>query len=243
MARLAPENAERRLRRHITSIYDTTTGENMTNIELSLHIEANYPISGRGGPRKPWYGVGVNDADYATQPMVNGVQLCEPAYRAWVSMLRRAYGKSTQKIRPTYVGVTVCKEWHSFSAFRAWWLANYRDGWHLDKDLLVVGNREYGPSACVYIPSLINTFTIDCGASRGEFPIGVCLRKTGRYQSSCCNPITGKQHTIGYFTTPEAAHDAWLRYKLELADQLKPDMDAIDKRIYPNVVKIIKAAI
>ena len=29
--------------------------------------------------------------------------------------------------------------------------------------------------------------------------------------------------------------------KLALADQLKPEMDAIDKRIYPNVVAIIKA--
>ena len=44
-------------------------------------------------------------------------------------------------------------------------------------------------------------------------------------------------------TTPEAARDAWLKCKLELADQLKPDMDAIDPRIYNNVVAIIKAAI
>ena len=45
MARLAPENAERRLRRHITSIYDTTTGDDMNKVELSLHLEANYPAN------------------------------------------------------------------------------------------------------------------------------------------------------------------------------------------------------
>lgn len=214
----------------------------MTSVELSLHIEKNYPISGRGSPRKPLYGVGVNDADYATQPMVNGVNLCDPAYRSWSGMLKRAYNRKYQVTYPTYSDVTVCKQWHSFSTFRAWWLTSYREGFSLDKDLLVVGNREYGPDACIYIPGWLNSFTIDSGASRGELPIGVCLcKKTGRYRSNCRNPITGNQHMLGRFTTPEEAHSAWLEYKLALADQLKPDMDAIDPRIYNNAVAIVKA--
>lgn len=217
----------------------------MTKVELSLHLEANYPRNKSSiAMRKPIHGIGVNDADYTTTPMVNGVMLRDPAYRAWVSMLERAYDPKCHARYPTYVGVTVCKEWHSFSAFRAWWLDHYREGWQLDKDLLAPGNREYGPDACVYIPGWLNNFTIDRGASRGELPIGVSLREsTGKYQSKCSNPITGKTRHIGYFTTPKAAHDTWLRYKLELADKLKPEMDAIDKRIYPNVVTIIKALI
>ena len=125
-----------------------------------------------------------------------------------------------------------------------WWLENYREGRHLDKDILAVGNKEYGPDVCVYIPSMLNNFTIDNWASRGELPIGVHLRKpTGKYQSQCNNPITGKKHSLGYFNAPEAAHEAWLKYKLELAAQLKPEMDAIDSRIYHNVLTIIKAAV
>ena len=201
----------------------------MNNIALSLHLEKNYPISGRGRPRKPLFGVGTNDADYMTNPTVNGVMLCDPAYRAWSGMLMRAYDERYHEKQPTYSGVTVCKEWHSFRAFRAWWLANYREGYELDKDLLVVGNREYSPDACIYIPSRLNTFTIDCGAVRGEFPIGVCLNdQIGKYRSRCSNPITGKRHSLGYFTTPEEALDAWLDFKLSLAEQLKPEMDAID---------------
>ena len=215
----------------------------MNKVKLSIWIEANYPISGRGGHRKPLFGVGINDADYATRPTVNGKCAADPAYRAWSGMLERAYDPKCHARNPTYVGVTVCKEWHSFSAFRVWWLANYREGLQLDKDLLVVGNREYRPDACIYIPSMLNSFTADCGASRGEFPIGVSFcNQTGRYRSRCCNPITGKQHRLGRFTTPEAAHSAWLKCKLSLADQLKQDMDAIDQRIYHNVVTIIKAA-
>ena len=215
----------------------------MTSIELSLWIEANYPISGRGGHRKPVYGVGTNDADYITAPMANGVKLWDPAYKAWSGILQRAYSQKFHAANPTYVGVTVCKEWHSFRAFRAWWLDNYRDGFQCDKDLLVAGNREYGPDACIYVPSWLNSFTVDCGAVRGEFPIGVSFcKQTGKYKSQCCNPITGKNRNLGRFSTPKAAHEAWLTYKLALADQLKPQMDAIDQRIYPNVVTIIKAA-
>jgi hypothetical protein len=217
----------------------------MTSVELSLFIEANYPATdGSIVRRKPRYGVGVNDAHYVTTPTVDGAQLWDPAYRAWVNMVRRAYDQKFHDKHPTYVGVTVCEEWHSFSAFRAWWLLRSVEGFSLDKDLLVVGNMEYGPDACVYVPRWLNNFTEDSGASRGELPIGVSFcNQTGKYRSRCCNPIAGKKHSLGYFTTPEAAHDAWLKYKLVLADKLKSEIDAIDHRIYPNVVTIIKAAI
>ena len=215
----------------------------MTKVELSLFIEANYPVTAKStAKRKAIFGVGANDAIYVTTPTGNGVTLRDPAYIAWVNMLTRAYYQKLHDRQQTYSDVTVCKEWHSFSAFRAWWLANYREDWQLDKDLLVVGNREYGPDACIYIPAWLNTFTIDRGASRGELPIGVSTYKpTGKYQSHCCNPITGKKLHIGRFTTPEEAHETWLNYKLSLAEQLKPEMDAIDQRIYPNVVTIVKA--
>lgn len=217
----------------------------MTKVELSLFIEANYPATAISiANRKPVYGIGLNDADYAVRPVVNGVRLLDPAYIAWADMLNRAYDPKYHARHPTYSDITVCSEWHSFRAFRAWWLANYREDWQLDKDLLTVGNREYGPDACIYIPGWLNSFTIDSAASRGELPIGVSFcNQTGRYRSRCCNPITGKRRYLGRFTEPEAAYSAWLRSKLDLADQLKPEMDAIDQRIYNNAVAIIKAAI
>ena len=215
----------------------------MNKVELSLWIEANYPATAISiAGRKPLFGVGENDAHYMTAPTVNGKRIKDPAYRAWSGMLTRAYYTKYHAAYPTYSDVTVCKEWHSFSAFRAWWLENYREGWQLDKDLLAVGNKEYGPDACVYVSPWLNNFTTDHGAGRGELPIGVSIHKqTGKYRSDCCNPITGKQHGLGLFNTPEAAYESWLTYKLQLADQLKQEMDAIDQRIYPNVVTIIKA--
>ena len=216
----------------------------MTKVELSLFIEANYPATAVSiSMRKPRYGVGWHDADYTTTPMINGKLIEDPAYRSWSNMLQRAYSKRYQEKQPTYIGVTVCNEWLKFSSFREWWLENHVDGRELDKDLLAAGNREYGPGKCIYVPRWLNAFTTDSGASRGELPIGVCIYKpNGKYHSHCRNPITGKLRNLGYFTTPAAAHEAWLKFKLELAAQLKPDMDAIDQRIYPNVVTIIRAA-
>jgi len=213
----------------------------MTSVELSLFIEASYPANKSSiARRKPAYGIGINDAHYATQPMVNGAALRDPAYSSWADILTRAYSQKFHEKQPTYSDVTVCKDWHSFSAFRAWWLGNYREGWQLDKDLLMPGNREYSPDACIYIPSRLNAFTIDCGASRGKFQIGVSLHKpTGKYIAQCGNPVTGRKHRLGSFTSPEEAHEAWLNFKLELAVQLKPVMDYIDKRIYNNVRTII----
>lgn len=217
----------------------------MNKIELSIFIEANYQTNNLSiAKRKMLYGVGINDAHYTTETTANGVRLRDPAYRAWYSMIQRAYNPKHHARYPTYVGVTVCEDWQSFSAFRDWWLVSYREGFSLDKDLLTPGNREYGPDTCVYVPQWINTFTVDSGASRGEFPIGVSIHnKTGKYQSHCSNPITGKRHRLGLFTTPESAHKAWLNCKLSLAAQLKQEMDSIDERIYPNVVTIIKALI
>lgn len=217
----------------------------MTSVELSIWIEANYPTNKMSiAKRKMLYGVGANDAHYTTTPTVDGSVLCDPAYRAWYSMIQRAYDQKLHARYPTYVGVTVCEEWHSFRAFRVWWLASYREGFSLDKDLLAPGNREYSTDSCIYVPQWLNTFTVDNRASRGEFPIGVSIHnKTGKYQSHCSNPITGKRHNLGYFNTPEAAHEAWLKCKLDLAAQLKPEMDAIDQRIYQNVVTIIKTTV
>ena len=108
----------------------------MTNVDLSLFIEANHPATAMSiALRKPRYGVGVNDASYVTTPTVNGVRLRDPAYRAWANILKRAFNTKCHAAHPTYSDVTVCKEWYSFSAFRAWWLDNYCEGGHLDKDL------------------------------------------------------------------------------------------------------------
>ena len=216
----------------------------MSKIELSLWIEANFPANSKSAAmRKPVYGVGINDAKYITGPTIDGKVRPDPFYKVWTSMLQRCYDHKWQAKNPTYIGCTVHPDWLVYSVFRSWCIAHHVEGWQPDKDLLRPGNKEYCPDACIFVPNWLNSLTVDCGAARGEWPLGVYFDKQrGKFRSRCSNPITGKQHRLGYFTTPEAAHAAWLIYKLELADELKQQMDAIDHRIYPNVISIITAA-
>lgn len=185
------------------------------------------------------HGFGINDADYAVFPRVNGGRDNCPAFVTWRGILERCYSDKFHTKNPTYVGVTVCDEWRSFMKFRKWWLENHVDGWELDKDLLT-DLRMYSPETCIYVPSWLNTFTIDRGARRGEWPIGVSFEiRRGRFRAQCSNRVLGRNEYLGYFTSPDEAHNAWKSRKMELALDLKPKMDEIDHRIYPRVIEII----
>ena len=166
-------------------------------------------------------GVGINDADYPVSPRVNSKKIKCPFYRRWENMLKRCYSAVDQAKRPTYIGCTVCDEWLTFSNFKMWMEGQEWQGKQLDKDLLVEGNRVYSPDTCVFIDIMTNSFTIDCGAARGSWPIGVILHKyNGRFSARCSNPFSKEQEHLGYFACPQEAHKAWLARKHELACQL-----------------------
>lgn len=190
--------------------------------------------------RKRILGVGVNDVDFVTETKINGKRATHPAMIVWNAMLTRAYSPRYLETRPTYTGVTVCKEWLSFSAFLGWWHKNQVEGWHLDKDILT-DTKMYAPESCIYIPQWLNSLLNDHGHQRGPYMLGVSIKSNGRFSSRCNNPITAESEWLGTFDYETAAHRAWRKRKLEHAETLKPDMDAIDIRIYPRVVEIIKA--
>ena len=76
------------------------------------------------------------------------------AYMAWNGMLSRCYSEAAQERRPTYQDCTVHPEWHNFQNFAQWYHDNYpSDGgdYHLDKDIKIEGNKEYSPSACIFV--------------------------------------------------------------------------------------------
>ena len=92
------------------------------------------------------------------------------------------------------------------------------DGKSLDKDIITPRSQLYSPDTCAFVLKATNLFVIASDASRGEFPIGVDLRKsTGKYRAQCGNPFTGEKEHLGYFSTPEDAHEAWRKRKNELA--------------------------
>lgn len=100
------------------------------------------------------YGVGfIGDGSHRSR--VNGKS--SDMYNVWVSMLQRCYSEKCQKINPTYVGVTVCDEWHNFQNFAEWYSLNYVIDCHIDKDIKTKGNKVYSPEGCMFVSQKENT--------------------------------------------------------------------------------------
>ena len=198
------------------------------------------------GAQRLVFGVGINDADYVVEKRetigyVNGKQKQKlvwacPYYRVWRDMLRRCYSTKFQERWPTYKGCSVSEEWLRFSNFKRWMECQDWEGLQLDKDLLLAGNKVYSAETCVFVTSMVNTFTIDCRSSRGEWLIGVHWDKcAGKFKSQCCNPFTKKREQLGYFTSELEAHQAWLKRKLELAHLLAAEQT--DKRVAKALIE------
>jgi len=177
------------------------------------------------------YGVGIMDAPFRTQWVENGKNVHDKAYTAWHCMLQRCYSKGFLDKHPTYMGCCVCEEWLTFSCFDKWFLENYVDGFQLDKDILVSGNKIYSPDTCLFVPGWVNKFIADSGATRGEYPIGVCKFAGNKIKARCRQP-NKKSYHLGVFKTVEDAYDAWLRAKLEVLEFYKQSLDEIDNRLY-----------
>lgn len=185
------------------------------------------------GLDKKVYGVGINDADYAVTRKKDGkiIWVC-PYYKRWHSMFLRCYSTKHLKRRQTYIGCTVCDEWIYFMNFRAWMIERDWDGRHLDKDILIVGNKVYSPETCAFIHPTVNGFVNDHGRARGNLPLGVCLhRQSGKFLSICNGTFKGRSEHLGSFNTPEEAHLAWKRRKHELACQLADSEYVTDERV------------
>ena len=179
------------------------------------------------------YGFGINNVDYITRKYETIVDTygkrnqrmvwCCPFYKAWVRVLARVFSKSQIKKNPSYLDCSVSEEWRYLSNFKAWMETQDWEGKDLDKDLLVRGNRTYGPQTCIFISRKVNNFLIE-HINSGKCLVGCYFNKRdGVFQAGGKCVITGKQKYLGSYQTQEEAHAAWLAFKLKqayiLADQ------------------------
>ena len=162
-------------------------------------------------------GIGVNDSDYITSFKIEGRWITCPYYTKWVSMLTRCYSQKFHARRPTYIGCSVIPEWLIFSNFRAWMIKqNWRE-MHLDKDVLVPGNKTYSPDVCAFISRDLNNLLGDNAAIRGKYPQGVCWSKDHKSFEAQIKRF-GKRRYIGRYKTVEHAESA---YKTEKAKHIR----------------------
>jgi hypothetical protein len=167
-------------------------------------------------------GVGLNDSEtpIASAVRVNGktrVTWKCPASAAWADMLYRCYSEKFQKRYPSYQGCSVSPRWLSLSSFHDWMFSQDYTGKHLDKDLLIPGNKVYSAETCVFITPELNNVLTEGHSKIGGLPIGASRHKQGRIDAQCRNPFTKRSEHIGLFDSPVEAHEAWRARKHEHA--------------------------
>lgn len=187
------------------------------------------PKCGRDRTKKPIYDMGINDMDLAHNT---------PCYKHWMGMLQRCYSEVWHKRYPTYKECSVCNEWHYLSNFKRWFDENYIEGYHLDKDILVKGNKVYGPDTCAFIPPRINLLLGNNLSRRGKYPIGVYKKKNRFVAAISCDSKDPK--SIGYFPTQESAFEAYKTVKEAYIKNVAQDFykrGEITERVYNALMR------
>lgn len=133
-------------------------------------------------------------------------------YNTWSAMLARCYDTKNQ---PTsYIGCEVAEDWLNFQVFAEWCnnQTGFRlDGWQLDKDLLLEGNKMYGPETCCFLPQQLNNIfrTKRVNKRDRNLPRGV-LERDGKFHAS--SSFDKKAKYLGIHATKESAFDAVRTY-------------------------------
>ena len=179
------------------------------------------------------YGIGVSGNKYPFR--IDGIQTKE--YVLWKSMLERCYSDSAyQKKRPTYKDCEVSENFKSYEYFYEWChnqIGFANEGWQLDKDLLIKGNKVYNESTCVFIPKDINSLLTKSAASRGEHLIGVCWHKKDKAFVARVNKNKGGSEWLGSFNTEIEAFNAYKTAKESfIKEQANKWKGKIDQRAY-----------
>ena len=175
--------------------------------------------------RKMIYGIGVNDMPVG---FTNN-----KLYHRWKEMLSRAYSPKLHKRAPSYIGASVCEEWHTLSNFVKWTDTQDWEGRYLDKDILCPGNKRYSPDTCLYVSQELNNLLCDAAQNRGDCPKGVyyCESQRGKKKYGVEMHAYGKRQRLGFYLTPEEAHRAYCEAKSahirEVAENLT-DADTTD---------------
>lgn len=168
-----------------------------------------------------------------------GIKKATKEYETWSKMLQRCYCEGYQKRQPTYKGCTVSKNFKNFQYFAEWCnnqVGFGNEGWELDKDVLVRGNKIYSESTCVFIPKEINSIVKSTNKRVDDkdniLPLGVYFYKRDQnYVAKICKE--GKVTHLGYFNTIAEAFAVYKKerevYFKKKAVQFK---DFLDKRVY-----------
>ena len=134
------------------------------------------------------------------------------------AIIRRLF-KDKEKVKNlSYGDSSISEEWKDFENFRKWAIAqigHQHSDWHIDKDILIKGNKIYSADTCCFIPLRINILFTSRKAGRGDYPLGVCKSSNGKSYTAQSRDGKRKVH-LGTYSNPEDAFYAYKTYKENL---------------------------
>ena len=156
---------------------------------------------------------------YQTSYTVDGVKTKTRESILWYGMKNRVFGGRHKN----YLDCSISENFLDYQFF-AHWCHNQigwnEDNWHLDKDLIVEGNKEYHEDKCVFVPRVINTVLNSEKLPRDNgLPLGVVYAKEWNQYQARCN-VFGVQKYLGAYKTPEEAHQSYVKRKNEYVQEL-----------------------
>jgi len=159
-------------------------------------------------------------------------------YSSWDNMFSRCYSILLDENYPTYKGCSVVKEWHNFQVFAKWFEENFKpefmSKWHLDKDLLVRGNKIYGPETCCFLPQELNKLLTKPIINKSIFGTGIQKVKN-RFTVEIS--INDKVLYLGSFRTLEEASEVYKTAKEKNIKQLALKFkDLISDKVYQVLI-------
>lgn len=165
--------------------------------------------------------------------------LNDKAFKLWSHMLERCYSPKYKITRPTYLECHSSEDFKCLTYFKQWCASQKgftEEGFVLDKDILIKGNKKYSEDTCCFVPvELNNLFTLN-KAKRGELPIGVHASKSKSKYLARLGGKFGK--TIGTFDDVDSAFTA---YKLAKECKIKQRAlfwkDKISDRVFDALMK------
>lgn len=141
-------------------------------------------------------------------------------------MMKRCY-KLYETTHPTYINNYVSIEFQDFQKFGEWYENNYINGFVLDKDILIKGNKIYSSDTCCFVPNEINNLFTKTNSKRGKFPIGVSQQRINSKYIAMLK-INGKNKYLGSFININEAFNAYKIAKkqnmISIADKWKNEI-------------------
>jgi len=173
--------------------------------------------------RKKIFGVGIIDVPYNIKYKGEYCPYC----KVWASMICRCYSKNKREM---YVGCTVCDNWLILSNFRRWMEKQDWKNMCLDKDILILGNKEYNPNGCVFVTVYINTMFQNTKHSKKLKGVQY-MKNSGKYR------VVVKTKHLGCYFSLTKANKVYIKAKAKvLADEFK---NILDVRIKNGLYKLL----